>query len=356
MKILLTGGGTAGHAWPVVLIAQALRKNKRAKILYVGSRQGIERNLAKDFRIPFKTIIVGKRRNYFSLSNFWDFFKIFCGIVQAFFIILFFRPKIVFAKGGFVTVPIIFWLRFFKIPLIIHESDVVVGRANLWAAKFARKICLGFPRQYYQENLPLDKMVYTGIPVRADFLGTPIKTDEKPKLLITGGSQGSSKINDLIGQILPELSRRLEIWHLSGSRDFSKLQKFSHPDYHLFDFSYDMPKFLRDADLVITRAGANTLAELSAASRPAIIIPLEIAAGEHQAENAKVFLKANAAVVLSEKNLTANSLKEIIFSLLDDKEMLRLLGHHAHSFYQPKASQEIINVIFESLGKNQNEN
>ena len=352
MRIILTGGGTAGHIWPIIFIAQSLQKNKHNKILYVGSRQGIEKKLAKDFQIPFKTVLSGKRRAYFSFSNFWDFFKIFAGIFEAFFILLFFRPEIIFAKGGYVTVPMIFWLKFFKIPLVIHESDTVMGRANLWALKYAQKVCLGFPIEYYTgQNLPVGKLIYTGIPVHPDFTQTAIKTGERQQILITGGSQGSSKINDLIFQILPDLANRFEIWHLSGERDFEKLSGFKNPHYHLFSFSYQMPKFMRDADLVISRAGASTLMEIAATGKASILIPLETAAGEHQEANAQVFQKLNAAVVVSEKSLTASSLKTIIDNLIDDEPMRNLLGHHAHSLFQPKAAEEIVDCLFEVAKK-----
>lgn len=362
IKILLVGGGTAGHAWPIIMVARSLQKNKRAKILYIGSRQGIERQLAAKFQIPFRTILSGKRRTYFSLSNFWDLLKIFLGIIQAFFILLFFKPAVIFAKGGYVTVPIIFWLRIFKIPLVIHESDVVMGRANLWALNFAQKVCLGFPLEYSKQELslnqfsggglPIGKLVYTGIPIDSDFFQTPIRSGERLKILITGGSQGSSKINDLIFEILPELCQKFEIWHLSGKRDFEKLSQFKDAHYHLFDFSFQMPKLMRDADLIITRAGASTLSEIAAVGKASIIIPLESAAGNHQVVNAQVFQKMNAAVVLSEKNLTANSLKSIIFNLMDDQKTRELLGHHAKSFAQPKAAEEIVGCLFE-VSKNE---
>lgn len=353
MRILLTGGGTAGHAWPIILVGESLVKNARVKLLYVGSRQGIERELVSGYAIPFRAIFTGKRRPYFSFSNFWDRVKIGLGIVQALFIILTFSPEVIFAKGGYVTVPVLIWLKFFKIPLVIHESDVVVGRANLWAARFAKKICLGFPIEYYQENLPLKKLIYTGIPVHPDFTKTPIKAGTRPKILITGGSQGSSKINELVSQILGELLVKYEIWHLAGKRDFGKLSKLQNPFYHLFDFSDQMPKFMRDADLVISRAGAGTLAEISAAGKASIIIPLETATFEHQKANAQVFQDKNAAVVVSEKNLTSSSLKSIIEDIIEDKSMLGLLGHHARGLYQPNATEEIVEAIFEAA-KNEN--
>ena len=347
MRILLTGGGTAGHVWPLILIGQSLLKNKRVNLLYVGSRQGIERELIKQYPLPFKAILVGKKRSYFSLANYWDTFKTFIGIFQALFIILSFRPNVIFAKGGYVTFPIIFWLGFFKIPLVIHESDVVLGRANKYALKRAWKICLGFPFEEYREDLPLNRTIYTGIPVQNDFLQTPIKTGDRLKLLITGGSQGSSKINDLIFQILPELLKKYEIFHLAGHRDYDKLSQVEDSNLHLFDFSDQMPKLMRDADLVISRAGASTLAEISACGKPSIIIPLETAKGEHQAANSGVYQKRNAAVVLSEKNLTSSSLLDIINNLMADQNLRELLGHHAKSLFQPRATSEIVETIFE---------
>lgn len=347
MKILLVGGGTAGHAWPIILIAQSLMKNRRAKILYVGSRQGIERHLVKNTQIPFQAIFVGKRRAYFSLANFWDLLKIGAGLIQAFFIIVIFHPDVIFAKGGYVTGPIIFWLSFFKIPLVIHESDVVFGKANLLAAKKAARICLGFPIEEYKEDLLLEKLIYTGIPVATDFSKIPIHAGVRQKLLVTGGSQGSSKINHLIAEILPELLKNYEIWHLTGKKDYDQSAKTKDPHYHLFDFTDQMPRLMRDSDLVISRAGASTLAEIAATSKPSILIPLETAKGEHQETNAQVFLKRNAAVVLSEKNLTSNSLLSIIDNLMADEGMRKLLGHHAHAFFAPQATEEIINAIFE---------
>lgn len=347
MKILLTGGGTAGHVWPIVLVGQSLIKNRSVQLLYVGSRQGIERMLLGRTDIPSKFLVVGKRRTYISMANFWDVFKILIGVFQAFFIIIFFKPDIIFAKGGYVTVPIIFWQKIFNIPLIIHESDAVIGRANLWASKKAKKICLGFPIEEYHQNLPLEKVIYTGTPVSSDFFQTPISTGSRLKILITGGSQGASKINSLISEILPALASQYDINHLSGKLDYPKLSEFKNQYYHLFDFTDQMSKFIRDADLIISRAGASSLAEISAAGKVSIIIPLKTAAGEHQEANARVYQKRNAAVVVSEKNLTANSLKSIIDSLMEDETMRKLLGHHAHEFFQPKAVENIVDVIFE---------
>ncbi|MBM2820940.1 MAG: murG [Candidatus Berkelbacteria bacterium] len=350
MRILLVGGGTAGHVWPIMLVAKSLLKNHRSKILYVGSRQGIESKIIKDSGIPYKSIMVGKRRAYFSLSNYWDMFKTFIGILQSLFIILTFRPDVIFAKGGYVTFPIIIWLGFFKIPLVIHESDVVMGQANIFASKRSIKICLGFPLEYYR-NIPLQKGIYTGIPVREEFLQPQIKSSDRLNILITGGSQGSSKINNLIYEILPELVKKYEVYHISGEIDFEKLSTFKSEFYHLYNFTQNIPELMRDADLIITRAGANTLAEISSTKKAAIIIPLTTAKGEHQVANAEVYHKNNAAVVISEEKMSANSLLSIVNNLMDDEVMRNLIGHHANSFFYVNSVGEIIDTIFEVAGE-----
>ena len=244
-------------------------------------------------------------------------------------------------------VDILYFTPKFKIPLVIHESDAIIGRANLWAGKFAKKICLGFPIEVYKETLPLEKLIYTGTPVNPEFLEIPIKAGNKLKLLITGGSQGSQKINSIIWEILPSLLKKYEIWHLAGETLYENLSQIEFPNYHLYKFTYDLPKFLRDADLVISRAGASTLTEISASSKAAIIIPIAESAGNHQVANAKVYADQNAAVVLTEKNLSSSSLESIIDSLMKDKNLRELLGHHAHSLYQPDATDSIIETIFE---------
>jgi UDP-N-acetylglucosamine--N-acetylmuramyl-(pentapeptide) pyrophosphoryl-undecaprenol N-acetylglucosamine transferase len=347
MKILLTGGGTAGHAWPIILVAKALQKNKRNRVLYVGTG-GIEKELAKKSDIPFKKILAGKKRAYFSILNFFDIFKTLFGLIQAFFLLLFFRPKVIFAKGGYVTFPIIFWVKLFKIPLVIHESDSVIGRTNAYAAKKASKICLGFPVRYYENlNISLDRVIYTGIPIGDEFFQTQIKMADRPNILITGGSQGSSRINKIIAEILPKLLEKYSVTHISGENDFDQLNKLDDPNYHLVSFSYEMSKYFRDADLVISRAGASTLAEISASEKAAIIIPLPESASDHQAKNAKVYGDLNAAVVLGESHLSAESLLSIVKNLLSDEKMRELLGHHAKSLSRPGATNEIVDILFE---------
>lgn len=355
-KILITSGGSAGHALPAIEIAKSFLKNHRVKLLYVGSKNGPEKDLAKEANIPYKGIITGKRRAYFSIENFIDLFKIFFGLIQSFFIFCIFRPDIVFAKGGYVSYPVIVWTKFFSKTLIIHESDIVMGKANLTAIKYARKICLGFPIKYFMQynklSIPLEKLVYTGIPLRKEFekLKSEVRhKNTKPKIVITGGSQGSANINKVISEILPELLKQFEIFHVSGSVDYPLLkEKYkNHSNYHVYNFSDTLPYLLSQADLVITRAGANTLSEISCLGKPSIIIPLDNSAQNHQNINAKVYQECSAAVVVTEKNLTSSSLLSIINRLMEDSDLRILLGHHAQEFYVKNATSIISDLIYE---------
>lgn len=356
-KIILTGGGTAGHISPIVALIEILKKNSRINYLYVGSRSGQEKEIAKEKEIKFYGIFVGKRRNYISFSNILDLFKTLIGLIQSYFLLKNFKPDVIFAKGGYVTFPILFWAKRFNIPVVIHESDLKMGRANLWASHFARKICLGFPLNYYEEKLPMQKMVYTGIPISRDFIINSDVKNERPHLLVTGGSQGSQKINEIILEIARELINKYEVFHLCGQKNYEELKskisdehkndKFSAENYHLIDFSSEMPRLMSEADLIISRAGASTLAEISALGKAAILIPLPSAHLDHQTKNAQIYADKNAAVLLSEKGLTASSLLSIINNLMEDSNLRNLIAHHAKEFAVENSAQEIIDILFE---------
>lgn len=350
-KIILTGGGTAGHISPIIAIAQILKKQNDLEFVFFGSASGPEKKIALEFKIPFRGLIVGKWRPYFSLLNIWDLFKTFIGLFQAFFSLIFSRPKIIFAKGGYVTFPILFWARIFKIPVVIHESDVVMGKANRWAAQFAKKICVGFPVKNYNsiKNIPFQKLIYTGIPIRPEFFQKDHPIKDKPVVLITGGSQGAAKINQLIIEILPSLLEKYEIYHLCGEVNFKKLiaHKPNNPAYHLIAFTNDLPKLMQNADLVVSRAGANTLMEIAAQKKPVILIPFPAASLDHQTANAKVFEEFSAAKVLIEKNLTGQLLLSMIDRLMQDANEREKLGQAIGQFSQPNAAQNIVNILLE---------
>lgn len=352
-RIIITGGGTAGHAYPVIMVGKILHKNHRLKLIYVGLRSGIERKLAKDAQLPFYGILTGKKRAYFSLLNFLDLFKILIGLLQAFVLFIAFRPNLIFAKGGYVTYPIVFWAKIFNTTLVIHESDIVMGRSNIGAAKAAKKICLGFPISYFFKynnlKIPIQKLIYTGIPLREEFFKNDNNQEDQKTILFTGGSQGSSKINQILQEGLSELTKKYKIIHIAGKVDFDslKVKNENTPNYTIYEYNDDIALLMKKSDLIISRAGANTLAEISALSKPSILIPLPSASKDHQTINAKVYNEKNAALMISEKSLTSSSLISIINRLMEDEKLRKLIGHHAHEFVAPDAAKEIINILFE---------
>ena len=352
-NIILTGGATAGHIWPIIAVAQEL-KNENVKYLYVGLKSGMEAKISANYGLPFHGIITGKIRNYFAWSNFIDPFKIIIGIIQALFIIIKLRPSTIFSKAGYVAVPILFWAKVFNIPTVIHESDSVIGKTNEWAGSFAKRICLGFPIEYYDRK-EVEKfqknLVYTGIPVRKEFF--EIKTNfysrsDRPIILITGGSQGAASINKIIKEIIVVLADKYEIFHLCGESEFSLFKKFEQKYYHVFSFYSDMPELMKKASLVITRAGS-TLAEISAMSKASIIIPLPWAARDHQAANARIYQENRAAEVIPENHLTGDLLISVITRLMDNDEYRADLGRNAHKFAQADSAEKISKILIEEM-------
>lgn len=349
-RILVTGGGTGGHIMPLEAVIEELKK-ENPELLYVGSGLDLEKDMARRQKINYRPIICGKYRRYFSWENLIDPFKIFFGFLQSLGIVLSFKPDIIFAKGGYVTIPVIFagWLLGKKI--VTHESDAVMGLANKMAANKVTKICVGFPVDYYQ-NVPLDKIVYTGNPVRKEFLlnhpSTALGTGQ-PMILIVGGSQGSRYINQTTASILAELTKEYEIVHIAGKNDHEWLAKNTWPNYQLYDFTDKIPELMKKADLIISRAGANTIAELAILKKPSILIPLTSAASDHQTINAKILEKNNAAVVLTEKNLSPESLLDIINCIVKDKTLQNALSKQIAEFAQPEAAKLIKDEIFKLL-------
>jgi UDP-N-acetylglucosamine--N-acetylmuramyl-(pentapeptide) pyrophosphoryl-undecaprenol N-acetylglucosamine transferase len=347
-RVVLTGGGTAGHIWPLVAVAEALKNNKRVNIKYIGSFSGMEKEIARKNNLAFTGILVGKKRAYFSFMNFIDLFKIIFGLIQTYFILLFYQPNAVMAKGGYVSFPVIFWAKHFKIPLVIHESDILMGKSNKYAAKYAQKICIGFPLQYFKD-IPLNKVVYTGTPVRKEFYTSNAEQSNLPTILITGGSQGAQIINETIEQILPQLTEKYQVIFYVGEKNLDHYKDKQLKNLKIIGFSENIADDMKKADLIISRAGANTLAEISALKKASILIPYAAASNDHQAVNAKVYADAQAAIVISEKYLTSESLLAIINQLMSDSKLLKILGDHAHQFAREDSVGEIVDIIFEVI-------
>lgn len=361
-RIILTGGGTAGHVWPLLVIAEELRRQIPCQFLYIGSQKGLERALVKPFHL-YRSIVSGKWRRWWSWANWVDLVKVGVGSVQAWLILKQFKPDLVIAKGGYVSLPVVMaaWLR--GITIVTHESDIVMGKTNRLAARIAKRVFVGFPIENYPTQLS-QKMIYSGNPVQADFWQLQPRrnlTGQPTRLtcLVMGGSQGARSINRLIFASLGRLLPRVNIIHLTGPADYLKSlnwkSRLSQPifdRYRPLPFTRRLAYFLSTADLVVSRAGANALAEIGAAAKPAVIIPLPSAAAGHQLANARWYEDRQAVVVLPEEGLTARKLVKVIKELIDQPGRREKLGERIRLLANRQAVQIIVRAILKLLNDN----
>jgi len=344
-KIIITGGGTGGHVLPLMAVVDELKK-REARLLYVGSGSEIERDEAKKRDLKYQSILTGKYRRYFDLENVVDFFKIVIGFVQSFFIVLCNWPDAVFSKGGYVGLPVVYAAWVLRRPIYIHETDAILGLANKMALNKCKKVFVSFPLKYYPQ-IPVAKVVYSGSPLREDYKKLKkekLFKNDRPVILVTGGSQGARFLNQTIAKIIPELTKKYNVIHFSGKMDYEWLKKNVWKNYKLFEFSSDFPKYLYNSDLVITRSGG-TVFEISYCQKPAILIPLPGSANNHQEANAKILANENAAIVLHQKSLTPESLLEIIERLMEDKKLREELGKKLNGFCKEDAVGTIVDKV-----------
>lgn len=326
-KIIMTGGGTAGHVTPNIALMPALRK-EGYEISYIGSYEGIEKRLIEEQNVPYYGIASGKLRRYFDPKNFSDPFKVLKGYGQSIKLLKKLKPDVVFSKGGFVSVPVVLAARYCKIPAIIHESDLTPGLANRIAIPRATKVCCNFPETL--SYLPKGKAVLTGSPIREELLSGSsdaaftlcgFKDHSKPVILIIGGSSGSRAINTAIRDLLPELIKSYNIIHLCGKDNLdSSLNAIK--GYAQFEYAnQELADMFALADLVISRAGANAICELLALRKPNILIPLSAAASRgDQILNANSFRSQGFSYVLDEEALANTTLLEAIEHVFAKKD------------------------------------
>lgn len=325
-RIVLTGGGTAGHVTPNIALIPKL-KEKGYDVHYIGSYDGIEKKLIEDIGIPYYGIATGKLRRYFSLKNFTDPFKVVKGLSEAKSLMDKIKPDIVFSKGGFVAVPVILAAKSRKIPCIIHESDMTPGLANKIAIPKATKVCCNFPETL--DKLPEGKAVVTGTPIRKElFEGDAAKAmafcgfkDTKPTLLVIGGSTGSVRINEAIWACLDDLTKDYNIIHLCGkgktNEQYNNVSGYVQYEY----IKQELCDMLALADIVVSRAGANVICELLALRKPSVLIPLSLEASRgDQILNAKSFDKSGYAKLLMEEDVNNTSLLEAVNDVYKNKE------------------------------------
>lgn len=324
-RIVLTGGGTAGHVTPNIALIPKL-KEEGYDINYIGSYNGIEKKLISDFDIPYYGISSGKLRRYFDVKNFTDPFKVVKGCSEAVSIMKKLKPDIVFSKGGFVSVPVVYAARRCKVPVIIHESDMTPGLANKISIPSASKVCCNFPETV--SYLPEGKAVLTGSPIRQELhSGNKIKgldfcnfTANKPVIMVIGGSMGAVAVNTAVRNALPMLLEQFQVVHLCGKDKLdSSLNNLK--GYVQFEYIKDELKDLfAMTDIVISRAGANAICELLALKKPNILIPLSAAASRgDQILNARSFEKQGFSAVIEEEALNNTILIDTIHEIYRNK-------------------------------------
>ncbi len=353
-RILLTGGGTAGHVTPNIALLPRLRE-LGYDISYMGSYNGIEKKLITEFQVPYYGIASGKLRRYFDPKNFSDPFKVLKGYGEAIHILRELKPDVVFSKGGFVSVPVVLAARHCHIPSIIHESDMTPGLANRLAIPAASKVCCNFPETL--KYLPKEKAVLTGSPIRQELLegdaGRALRftglSEGKPVILVMGGSLGAVAVNEAVRKILPTLLTDFHVIHLCGrgklDSSLSGLSGYVQYEY----INEELKDLFALSDLVISRAGANSICELLALHKPNLLIPLSAAASRgDQILNARSFERQGFSLVLEEEEITNDVLLQTIHRLYDERAAFSEAMKTSH---QTNSIETIVGLIEEAVSR-----
>ena len=338
MKILFTGGGTAGHIFPIVAVIREMKRNypyAGLEFFYLGPKDKFAKDLFLKEGVEVKTILAGKVRRYFSFQNVIDMFKLPIGIFQAFYHIFIISPDLIFSKGGYGSIATSISGRILMVPIFLHESDISPGLANRIVGQFALEIFVSFSVKK-TEYFPAKKMLSVGNPVRREILNGSKEgakklfniTGEKPVILILGGSQGAQRINDKILSILPNILKDYEIIHQTGRKNFEQVRKeaevvitgdskkYYHPSPFLNET--EIANAYSVADLIISRAGAGTIFEIAFMGKPSILVPLPESAQDHQVKNAYAYAENGAALVIEEANLSPHFVLERIRNLFSN--------------------------------------
>jgi len=362
-KILLTGGGTGGSVAPLLAIIEEaeplrLQSNRRGlasnAFLWLGTRNGLEREMVEKENIKFKAISGGKLRRYFSWRNFIDPFFILAGFLQAFFIILKWKPDLVMSAGSFVSVPVVWAAWLLSVPVLIHQQDARPGLANKLMARFASIITVTFEKSLADYG---NKAVWTGNPIRLRLIeNRKQKTENRfdlkndlPVVMVIGGGTGALAINKLVEQSLDELTEFCQIIHITGKNKILDIG-YQILNYQQFEFlnSEQITEAYAVADIVVSRCGMGALTELSYLGKPAILIPIP---DSHQEENAEIFKEKDAAIVLDQKELTAEKLVENIRKLLDDKVLRNKLSNNISQVIKRGANERIVKIIRQLINR-----
>lgn len=367
MKIIVSGGGTGGHIYPALTLIDAVKKKMpNAEFWYVGTKQGLESDIVPKAGINFTALsLEGGFERHFTLENIKRAADAILSVKRAGKIVKEFQPNVVVGTGGYVCGPVLLAAALMKIPTLIQEQNAVAGITNKILSKFVNKIAVG--TEPALKNFPADKTVYTGNPIRSEVL-TAFRedglkefnfTDEKPVVLISGGSRGARAINTAMIDVLLNSKGNAQFLHVTGKGEFdSVIQKlkdgdfnFDNPNIKIVPYLYNMPQAMAMADLAIFRAGATGLAELTARGVPSILIPFPYAAENHQEFNAQALVKVGAARMILNKDLNAEILSEILNELLENPDELKKMSAASLSLGKPQAADDIADLILEIAAK-----
>lgn len=357
-RIVLTGGGTAGHVTPNIALLPGL-KELNYDIHYIGSYEGIESKLIEDYEIPYYGISTGKFRRYFDPKNFSDPFRVIKGYGQARKILKKIKPDVVFSKGGFVSVPVVRAAASLKIPCIIHESDMTPGLANKLCLPVAEKICCNFPETL--QYLPEEKAVLTGSPIRAELAkGNKISALDlcgfhanMPVIMVIGGSSGAANVNKAVRDALPQLLEDFQVVHICGKDKVDNLL-LTTKGYKQFEYvKAELKDIFAMADIVISRAGANAICELLALQKPNILIPLMAGSRGDQILNAKSFESQGYSLVISEDDITTQLLVDTVHDMYFRRQSFIEAMSRSH---QKDSIKTILRLIEETVAKYAGEN
>lgn len=367
-RVVLSGGVSGGHTFPLIAVARALRKQFPGgiELLFIGSEGRFESDAMAAEQIPAQFVLTGKMRRYFSWQNFVDPFRLVIGCLQALWKLFLVMPDAVFAKGGSASVPVVLAAWVYRIPILIHDSDAVAGRANRFLAHFATRIAIAYPSAH--ASFPKEKTALTGNPVRAEILAGKAEgaartlglDQDKPTLLVLGGSQGATMLNEALLHILPDLLQAgLQVVHQTGSKNYQAIVDVTREHgidsgkngYVARDFftASDLADVLALASVVLSRAGASSIAELAATKKAAILVPLESAANDEQRMNAFDIAGIGGAIVIEESNLGGHILFEKIMELVNTEALRVSLEEKIHVFYHPDAADVLAQGIREMM-------
>jgi UDP-N-acetylglucosamine--N-acetylmuramyl-(pentapeptide) pyrophosphoryl-undecaprenol N-acetylglucosamine transferase len=331
--ILMTGGGTGGHILPLIPIAKRL--SKRYKVVFVGQRKGMEEEIIGESDIEFEGINCAKIQGL-SFLNPMTWINQCRGIDQSLKLIGKHQPELVVAKGGYVSFPVAIAAYIKNIKLVVHESDSVMGRTNRILSRIALRILTGFPKEYYSKKFQ-SKIIRVGIPVRSNF--KPSDFPNHYQVLFMGGSQGSVFINNLVKKILPAVSSKAKIVHICGKENLGAMEKYYDTlddsiksNYQILSFTDKIAQHLQDSSLVVSRAGATSIAELANIKRPALFVPFPHAAAGHQQKNAKIIKSKGAGEVVLESRSAHKQVQKKILDLLDDLDKRHELADGLNHF------------------------